>query len=251
MKVLVTGANGQLGAAVCLELAERSIPFVGMTRRDADLTDETAVLSFLHQHKPSVIIHTAAYTDVDKAEDDAVRCRAVNVAGTKTIAQFCSEEQCVLLFISTDYVFSGETMEPYAVDQETKPLNVYGQSKADAEDIVRAEVRASFIVRTSWLFGHTGKNFVNTMLTMSETRDLVRVVSDQIGSPMYTVDLARLLCDLIVTKKYGTYHATNRGVTNWADFASTIFQLARRPCRVEAISALRMVQRQNARAILA
>lgn len=236
MSVLVTGANGQLGSAVCLELSKRGIPFVGMTRQDADLTDKRAVLVYLYRHKPTVIIHTAAYTNVEKAEEDVVRCRAVNVTGTQTISQFCREEQCVLLFISTDYVFSGEVAEPYAVDQVTKPLNVYGQSKADAEMIVRAEVMASFIVRTSWLFGHTGKNFVKTMLAIGKTHDVVRVVSDQVGSPTYAVDLARLLCDLIATKKYGTYHATNRGAVTWADFARTIFQLAARPCRVEAIS---------------
>ncbi|MCL2884129.1 MAG: dTDP-4-dehydrorhamnose reductase [Oscillospiraceae bacterium] len=232
-RVLVTGVKGQLGYDVMKVLAQRGIEAVGADIEEFDLTDKAAVLRFVEGCRPDAVIHCAAYTAVDKAEDNAALCRAVNVDGTANVAAACNAVDAKLLYISTDYVFPGDGDRFYEVDDPTGPRSVYGQTKLDGEAAARAVAR-HFVVRISWVFGKNGANFVRTMLKLSDKPSL-RVVDDQIGSPTYTADLAPLLCDMIVTDNYGTYHATNEGLCSWAQFAAEIFSLAGAATAVEAI----------------
>lgn len=223
MKTLVTGITGQLGHDVCLRLGNRA---VGVSSRDFDLTDEAAVIKYVEKLKPDAIIHCAAYTAVDKAEDNPERCIAVNVGGTRNLAHAATMVGAKLLYISSDYVFDGTLDRPYEIDDGTNPLNVYGKSKLLGENAVRELVRQHFIVRTSWVFGANGGNFVKTMLRLVKEGRKLKVVSDQIGSPTYTCDLAQLLCEMIETEKYGVYHVTNSGFCSWYEFACEIFKQA-------------------------
>lgn len=236
MKVLVTGSRGQLGSDVCKELETRGIPYCGVSTRECDITDAKAVDALLESCRPDAVIHCAAYTAVEKAESEQERCRQVNADGTRSLALACRRTDAKLLYISTDYVFSGEGDQPHRVDDPTGPLNVYGETKLAGEQAVRELLEHHWIVRTSWVFGNHGSNFVKTMLRLGAEREEVRVVDDQVGSPTYTGDLAKLLCDMAVGDKYGTYHAANAGFCSWAEFAREIFRMAGLPTRVLPVS---------------
>jgi dTDP-4-dehydrorhamnose reductase len=223
MKVLVTGVKGQLGYDVVKELYSRGISCIGADIEEFDITDEQAVSSFIGDCRPDAVIHCSAYTAVDKAEDDPELCRAVNVQGTRNIAAVCKKIDAKMIYISTDYVFPGIGTNEYEVGDPTGPLGVYGQTKLGGELVVKELLDKYFIVRVSWVFGKNGNNFVKTMLRLGKERSEVNVVCDQVGSPTYTADLAPLLCDMVVTEKYGTYHATNEGICSWAEFAKEIF----------------------------
>ncbi len=237
MKVLVTGANGQLGYDVVKELQYRNIECYGAARADFDLCDFTAAEKFITAYNPDVIIHCAAYTAVDKAEDEVELCRAVNAGGTENIAKICKTIDAKMLYISTDYVFDGTKDGCYEVNDIPHPINVYGQIKLEGEQAVQKILNKYFIVRISWVFGEHGNNFVKTMLRLGKERKEISVVADQIGSPTYTKDLAKLLVDMIQTDKYGIYHATNEGECSWAEFAEEIFKVAGMDVMVKHIAA--------------
>lgn len=234
-RILVTGASGQLGRDVCRELRRREIECLGTASSDMDLTDREAVCRRVREYRPDAVIHCAAYTAVDRAEEEPERAFAVNERGTRNLVEGCKETGAKLLYISTDYVFSGEGTEPHETDDPTGPLNVYGKSKLAGEQAVREALEKYFIVRTSWVFGPHGNNFVKAMLRLGQTRPAVEVVSDQIGSPTYTKDLAPLLCGMVQTNRYGTYHATNEGFCSWAEFAKAIFEAGGRQVQVNEI----------------
>jgi len=233
--ILVTGITGQLGFDVLKELKQRGEDVIGTTRKEVDLTTETGAKNFILGKKPDTVIHCAAYTAVDKAESESELALTVNGFGTRWIAEACREVGAKMIYISTDYVFGGDGRTPYEVHDEKNPVNVYGRSKLLGEDAVSAILEQHFIVRVSWVFGINGKNFVKTMLRLAETRNKLRVVNDQIGSPTYTVDLAKLLADMVATEKFGTYHASNEGFCSWADFAREIFEQAGLDVEVEGI----------------
>lgn len=248
MKVFVTGVCGQLGHDVMNELAKRGHEGVGsditaqyagaadgsavvsMPYMQVDITDKEAVQQTIIAVHPDAVVHCAAWTAVDLAEDDDKldKVRAINADGTKYIAEACKAAGCKMMYISTDYVFNGQGTEPWQPDcKEYQPLNVYGQTKLEGELAVAHTLDAYFIVRIAWVFGLNGKNFIRTMLNVGKTHDTVRVVNDQIGTPTYTLDLARLLVDMIETEKYGYYHATNEGgYISWYDFTCEIFRQA-------------------------
>jgi len=236
MRILVTGVKGQLGFDVIKELKKRRINFLEADIEDFDITDEKAVRNYIVSNRPDAVIHCSAYTAVDKAEDDAELCRAVNADGPRNIAKACKEINAKMIYISTDYVFQGEGEAFFETDDATDPLCVYGKTKLEGEIAVKEILDRYFIVRISWVFGINGNNFIKTMLKLSETLDEVSVVSDQIGSPTYTADLASLLCDMVVTDKYGTYHATNEGICSWAELAEETFKIAGRNTKVNYIT---------------
>ena len=233
--ILVTGITGQLGYDVAKELEQRGEDFIGTTRKDFDLSDPESAKNFIIEKKPSAVIHCAAYTAVDKAEEEAELALTVNGLATRKIAEACREIGAKMLYVSTDYVFGGDGNTPYEISDEKAPQNIYGKSKLLGEDSVIALLREYFIVRISWVFGSNGKNFVKTMLNFDKRRKKISVVDDQIGSPTYTVDLAPLLVDMIQSDKYGIYHATNEGFCSWAEFAEEIFKQAGREITVEKI----------------
>lgn len=226
MKVLVTGVKGQLGYDVMAELARRNIEAIGVDIDEMDITDKISVEKVIGEAAPDVVVHCAAYTAVDAAEDNEALCRRVNAGGTRNIAEVCKKLDCKMVYISTDYVFDGQGTRPWEPDDERHPLNVYGQTKYEGELAVQENLSKYFIVRIAWVFGKNGKNFVKTMLKLAETHDKLTVVNDQFGSPTYTYDLARLLVDMIQTDKYGIYHATNEGICTWYEFACEIFRQA-------------------------
>lgn len=226
MKVLVTGVKGQLGYDVMAELAKRNIEAIGVDIDEMDITDKISVEKVIGEATPDVVVHCAAYTAVDAAEDNEALCRRVNADGTRNIAEVCKKLDCKMVYISTDYVFDGQGTRPWEPDDERHPLNVYGQTKYEGELAVQENLSKYFIVRIAWVFGKNGKNFVKTMLKLAETHDKLTVVNDQFGSPTYTYDLARLLVDMIQTDKYGIYHATNEGICTWYEFACEIFRQA-------------------------
>lgn len=226
MKVLVTGVKGQLGYDVMAELAKRNIEAIGVDIDEMDITDKISVEKVIGEAAPDVVVHCAAYTAVDAAEDNEALCRRVNAGGTRNIAEVCKKLDCKMVYISTDYVFDGQGTRSWEPDDERHPLNVYGQTKYEGELAVQENLSKYFIVRIAWVFGKNGKNFVKTMLKLAETHDKLTVVNDQFGSPTYTYDLARLLVDMIQTDKYGIYHATNEGICTWYEFACEIFRQA-------------------------
>lgn len=226
MKVFVTGVKGQLGHDVVNELTERGIEAVGVDIEEMDITDAACVTRVIKEAEPDAVIHCAAYTAVDAAEENEELCRKVNAEGPRNIAMVCRELDIKMIYISTDYVFSGQGERPWEPDDEREPQSVYGQTKYEGELAVQELLDKFFIVRIAWVFGINGKNFVKTMLKLAETHDTIRVVNDQFGSPTYTYDLARLLADMILTEKYGVYHATNEGICSWYDFACAIFEEA-------------------------
>ncbi|WP_428909664.1 dTDP-4-dehydrorhamnose reductase [Niallia sp. Krafla_26] len=224
MLVLVTGVNGQLGYDVVKELEEKGHQAQGTIRSDFDLTNEAEVRSYVQKVKPDAIIHCAAYTNVDQAETDRDNAYKVNALGTKFLAQTANEIQAKMVYVSTDYVFNGSATEPYEVYHPTKPLGVYGETKLAGEEFLISNLDAHYIVRTAWVYGSNGNNFVKTMLRLGEERGEVGVVHDQIGSPTYTVDLASFLVELIESDKFGIYHASNSGICSWYEFAVEIFK---------------------------
>lgn len=230
MKVLVTGINGQLGHDVMNELSKRGHNAVGVDVQEMDITDKEAVMATMRREYPDAVIHCAAWTAVDMAEDDdkASLVHRVNAGGTRNVAEACKAVDAKMVYISTDYVFDGQGTEPWKPDcKDYRPLSVYGKSKLDGELAVAEVLDKFFIVRIAWAFGVNGNNFVKTMLKLSDKYNSIRVVDDQIGTPTYTFDLARLLVDMIETDKYGYYHATNEGgYISWADFAKEIFRRA-------------------------
>lgn len=248
MKFFVTGVGGQLGHDVMNELIKRGHEGVGSDIQEQysgvedgsevtkapylslDITDKEAVKRVIESVKPDAVIHCAAWTAVDMAEDDdkVAKVRAINAGGTQNIADVCKKLDCKMTYISTDYVFDGQGTEPWKPDcKDYKPMNVYGQTKLEGELAVSQTLEKYFIVRIAWVFGLNGKNFIKTMLNVGKTHDTVRVVNDQIGTPTYTYDLARLLVDMNETEKYGYYHATNEGgYISWYDFTKEIFRQA-------------------------
>lgn len=236
MKVLVTGYTGQLGYDVVREGEKRKISILGIGREDLDITNEAEVYQYVQKVNPDAIIHCAAYTAVDKAEDDQEKCWKVNVIGTKNITTAAKKVNAKFMYISTDYVFDGKGEEPFKETDKPDPVGYYGLTKYEGEKIVREFLEDYFIVRISWVFGINGHNFIKTMLRLSETRNELNVVGDQYGSPTYTFDLARLLIDMIQTEKYGVYHASNEGFCTWAEFASEIYQQAHKDVTVNSIS---------------
>ena len=248
MKVLVTGVGGQLGHDVMNELARRGYEGIGSDIAPAysgvadgsavttmpyipmDITDAASVEEKITEVHPDVVVHCAAWTAVDMAEDDdkVEKVRAINAGGTANIANVCKKLDCKMVYISTDYVFDGQGLKPWQPDcKDYKPLNVYGQTKLEGELAVSETLEKYFIVRIAWVFGKNGKNFIKTMLNVGKTHDKLTVVNDQIGTPTYTFDLARLLVDMIETEKYGYYHATNEGgYISWYDFTKKIFRQA-------------------------
>ena len=212
MKVLVTGVKGQLGYDVVNELEKRGMTAVGVDIDEMDITDAVSVDKVIKEAAPDAVIHCAAYTAVDAAEDNVDLCRRVNADGTANIAKVCKELDIKMMYISTDYVFDGQGTRPWEPDDERNPLNVYGQTKYEGEVAVTDALDKYFVVRIAWVFGVNGKNFIKAILNKAKTVDTLTVVNDQFGSPTYTYDLARLLVDMIATEKYGFYHATNEGI---------------------------------------
>lgn len=234
-RYLVTGASGQLGYDIVRELNKRGIfDILAFSSNDLDITNERLVNKVIEEYAPDYVIHCAAYTSVDKAEEEAEMCYKVNVDGTKNIVDACRRIGAKLTYISTDYVFDGKKDGLYQTTDEANPINIYGKTKYLGEEYVR-KYDKHFIVRISWVFGINGKNFVKTMLNLSENRKEVNVVSDQIGSPTYTVDVAKLIVDMQSTEKYGTYHATNEEYCSWAEFAKYIFESNNIDMRVNSI----------------
>ena len=240
MRVLVTGAKGQLGSDLLCELSKRNIESVGIDIEDLDITDANATKRVIEKinndAKIDAIIHCAAYTAVDAAEDNEALVTKINAEGTKNIAEVAKTLDVAMMYISTDYVFDGEGERPWEPDDKRAPLNVYGMAKYKGELYVEELVKKYFIVRISWVFGLHGNNFIKTMLRLGKERGAVSVVNDQIGSPTYTPDLSRLLADMIVTDKYGRYHATNEGLCSWYDFSVEIFKQANLDVAVTPVS---------------
>lgn len=230
MKVLVTGVKGQLGFDVVNELEKRGHTAVGVDIVEMDITDAEKVNSVITEVNPDAVVHCAAWTAVDVAEDEEniPKVRAINAGGTQNIAEVCKKLGCKMVYISTDYVFDGQGTKPWEPDcKDYKPLNVYGQTKLEGELAVAQLLEKYFIVRIAWVFGVNGKNFIKTMLNVGKTHDAVRVVNDQVGTPTYTYDLARLLVDMVESDKYGYYHATNEGgYISWYDFTCEIYRQA-------------------------
>ena len=227
MKFLVTGVNGQLGYDIVKELEKRGHEAVGTDRSTMDITNQAQVEEVVKREKIDGIFHCAAYTAVDKAEDEIEQCRTVNATATAFLAKVCQELGIKMLYLSTDYVFDGEGTKPWDTeDKVIAPLNIYGQTKYEGEEAVKKYLEQYFIVRISWVFGKNGNNFIKTMLRLGKERGAVSVVQDQVGSPTYTADLAVLLVDMMETEKYGIYHATNEGFCSWYEFACEIFKQA-------------------------
>jgi dTDP-4-dehydrorhamnose reductase/dTDP-4-dehydrorhamnose 3,5-epimerase len=236
LKFMVTGVNGQLGHDVMMQLKEMDFDVIAPRRDEFDLTDKSQVKKYITREKPDVIIHCAAYTAVDKAEDQKELCYSINVEGTRFIAETAKQINAKLVYVSTDYVFDGLGEEPHSEDKETKPVNYYGYTKEQGEKIVRDLIDKHFVVRTSWVYGLNGNNFVKTMLKLAESRNEINVVSDQIGAPTYTKDLAQFIINLIQTNSYGTYHGVNEGYCSWYEFAKSIFEKTRIEINVKPIS---------------
>lgn len=226
MKVLVTGAKGQLGRDLMNELTRQGLEGIGVDIEEMDITDPDKCRSVIGQANVDAVIHCAAYTAVDAAEDQKELCQKINGQGTRNVAEACSRAGVKLMYISTDYVFDGQGTRPWEPDDERAPLNVYGQTKYEGELAIEELMDEYFIVRIAWVFGAAGKNFIKTMLRLGKEKGAVSVVNDQIGSPTYTYDLARLLVDMIQTERYGRYHATNEGECSWYEFACEIFRQA-------------------------
>ncbi len=235
MNLLITGANGMLGSALAEECGRQKLNYVAMTRKDADLTEPEQVMRFLHEKKPDVVFHCAAYTSVDLAETDPEICRAVNVEGTRAIAESCRELDAVLCYISTDYVFDGEGQAPHKESEQPRPLSVYGQSKYEGELIAKS-LKKHYIVRSSWTYGDTGTNFLATMLRLGAEKRQIMVVDDQVGAPVYAKELAALLLALIQTGRYGTYHAAGQGECSFAEYAAYIMETAGLPAEIVPVS---------------
>lgn len=224
MVVLVTGVKGQLGYDVVNELEKRGIKAVGVDIDEMDITDEAQVEEVMNKITPDAVIHCAAYTAVDAAEDNRELCKKINVDGTRFIANQCKQIGAKMVYLSTDYVFDGEGEKPWSIEDRCEPLNWYGDTKYQGEEEIKVILDAYFIVRISWVFGINGHNFIKAILNKGKELGEVSVVNDQFGSPTYTADLAKLLVDMCETEKYGIYHATNEGICSWYEFAVEIFK---------------------------
>lgn len=233
--ILVTGAGGQLGGDVCNVLKRNGKAFIPTDADTLDITDENAVKTFFEANSIDAVIHCAAYTAVDKAEDERKKCFLVNKTGTKNLARCAQSQGAKMLYVSTDYVFSGNGDSPFNVNDPKGPLNSYGESKLEGEQAVLESCKRFFIVRTSWVFGEKNTNFIATMLRLSQTHNKVSVVCDQIGSPTYSKHLANLLCKMIETEKFGVYHATNEGFCSWAQLARETFLIAKKSTKVNPV----------------
>lgn len=234
MKLLVTGYNGQLGYDVVNEAHSRGIEAVGVDIQEMDITNKQQVNDVIKTGNYDAVVHCAAWTAVDKAEEMVDVCRKVNVEGTQNIVDVCKELDIPVMYFSTDYVFSGEGTEPWNEYDNRTPLNVYGQTKYEGELAVETYPK-HFIIRIAWVFGKNGNNFIKTMLRLGKEKGAVSVVDDQIGSPTYTYDLSKLVVDMIQTEKYGTYHATNEGLCSWYEFACEIFKQANMDIKVTPV----------------
>ncbi len=237
MKVLVTGVKGQLGHDMMNELEKRGYTGVGVDVEEMDITDAATVDRVIRESGAEQVVHCAAWTAVDAAEDHVDACRRVNALGTENIARVCKDLHLPMVYLSTDYVFDGEGTRPWEPDDEVKkPLNVYGQTKYEGELAIERYLQQYYIVRIAWVFGVNGKNFIKTMLNLGKTHDTLTVVDDQIGTPTYTYDLARLLVDMLERKEYGIYHVTNEGgYISWYDFAVEIFKQAGMQIEVQPV----------------
>jgi len=236
MAVLVTGAKGMLGQDLCPILEDAGYEVIETDREELDITDEKAVNEFVTSNKPEIIIHCAAYTNVDKAEEDLETARLLNAKGAENIAKAAAKNDAVMVYISTDYVFGGNNNEPYNPDDKTNPINNYGLTKFEGEEAVRNNCEKYYIARTSWLYGHHGRNFVETMISLKDKEEL-KVVDDQIGCPTWTVELANGILKLL-DKPFGTYHVCGSGSTSWYGFAKEIFtqmglNVNLKPCKTE------------------
>ncbi len=238
MRVLVTGYSGQLGFDVVNRLSELGIENKGVSSFDFDLTNKVQVQEFIRDYMPDVVVHCAAYTAVDKAEDEKELSYAINVLGTEYLAEICKEINAKMMYISTDYVFDGEGESEFEVSDKPNPKNQYGLTKYQGELKVQSILDKYFIVRVSWTFGTNGNNFVKTMLRLGKERNEINVVCDQIGSPTYTYDLAVLIAEMIQTDKYGIYHATSEGYCSWYEFAKEIFRVAEHDVVVKPIKSI-------------
>lgn len=236
MKVFVTGVKGQLGYDVVRELQKRGMETIGVDIEEMDITDSASVDAVITDANPDAVIHCAAYTAVDAAEDNIDLCRKVNADGPLNIAKVCKKLDIPMVQISTDYVFDGQGTRAWEPEDACGPLSVYGLTKYEGEQAVMNTLEKFFIVRIAWVFGVNGKNFVKTMLNLGQTRDHLTVVNDQFGSPTYTYDLARLLVDMVQTDKYGIYHATNEGICTWYEFACEIFRMADMNVKVDPVT---------------
>ena len=238
MRVLVTGVKGQLGHDVVNEMEKRGLTPIGVDLAEMDITDKEACDRVITEANVEAVIHCAAYTAVDAAEDNVDVCMKVNAGGTRNIAEVCKKLGIKMMYISTDYVFDGQGIRPWEPDDPVvEPLNVYGQSKYEGEVAVEKYAPKHYIVRIAWVFGLNGKNFIKTMINLGKTHDTLTVVNDQIGTPTYTYDLARLLVDMLEKEEYGKYHATNEGgYISWYDFAKEIFAQAGMDVKVLPVS---------------
>ena len=234
--ILVTGSTGQLGSDVVKELLKRGYSTLSPNRSEFNLCSEDSIRNYILNSNCEAIVHCAAYTQVDKAEDEKDLCIKINATATKHIVKCAKILDIPMIYISTDYVFDGTKDGKYTENDETNPINIYGESKLAGEKYVQEILDKYYIVRTSWVFNINGKNFIETMLRLSKANNQLSIVNDQIGSPTYTKDLSRLLVDMIETNKYGLYHATNEGYCSWYEFANTIFKLANINIDIKAIN---------------
>ena len=241
--ILVTGSTGQLGSDVVKELLKRGYSTLSPNRSELNLCSEDNIRNYILNSNCEAIVHCAAYTQVDKAEDEKDLCIKINATATKHIAKCAKILDIPMIYISTDYVFDGTKDGKYTENDETNPINIYGESKLAGEKYVQEILDKYYIVRTSWVFNINGKNFIETMLRLSKANNQLSIVNDQIGSPTYTKDLSRLLVDMLETSKYGLYHATNEGYCSWYEFADTIFKLANINIDIKAINSNEYVSR--------
>ena len=237
-KVLITGANGQLGKELVELFTEKGFEVYGLGRDKMDITNQAQVQEVINTLKPNIVLHSAAHTQVDLAESEPEQAFSINAYGTRNVAVAAEAVGAKLVYVSTDYVFDGTTDEPYTEFSPTSPLGIYGKSKLAGEQFVRDLHSKFFIVRTSWVYGKHGTNFVKTMLKLGEEKKELSVVSDQIGCPTYTLDLAHVILDLVDTQKYGVYHVSNSGSCSWYEFAKEIFKISKmevqvKPCTTE------------------
>ncbi|MBG9785015.1 dTDP-4-dehydrorhamnose reductase [Shouchella lehensis] len=234
--VLITGAGGQLGQDLVNTFLQANYQVHGLTREDLDITNPVDVKSIFEEVKPDIVLHSAAYTAVDHAEEDIDKAYLVNAIGTRNIAVEANAHNSKVVYVSTDYVFNGTAVEPIHEFQDVSPIGVYGRSKLAGENYIRDLTNKSFIVRTSWVYGKNGNNFVKTMLKLGQEKDSLNVVADQVGSPTYTVDLANKILEIVSTEKYGTYHVSNSGKCSWFEFAEAIFEFSGTDIKVNPVT---------------
>ena len=236
MKILITGSNGMLGHDL-IEVLKDNHELILTTSKSLDITDKTHVISFIKENKPDIVINSAAYTNVDGCEENQETAFSINGDGVRNLALGCSEVNCPLVHISTDYVFNGENTVPWVEDDEIGPISVYGKSKLKGEEAILEILDKYFIIRTAWLYGVNGGNFPKTMLELAKDHSEITVVYDEVGTPTYTLDLAEAISQLIETDYYGIYHITNSGSCSWCEFAKYIFEIAEKDVKVTPVTA--------------